>query len=399
MTHFRLRLGSSRYAFLRSLEDLQQRAAHQQAEELQWIETPEASEDEYSDFDPDTSPPLPEQSSESQRTLSSMLERCRSQTGADSKFTSLLTQLERLRAEGFGKVMVFSQFRDTQIWLREQLASNSGDRLIAGLSGAEDWIYQKTEGIFTPYARDVVVREFREQTEGILLCTETAAESLNFQFCSALINYDIPWNPMRLEQRIGRIDRIGQQSPIIRIVHLFYRDTVEYDAYSAMEERIREFQDNVGTLQPILEANLESVIRESVVNGKGSQDARERIGNLAPNIGFDLDDLAASAVDQQDPEPKFSRRDLAYILDNPQWLPDGYRAEWGGDNHWRVTLPSGMSYVVTTDRAAHDYSVGSIEFFGPGSPAFPELPEPRMSEGAESPVSVSDILANSVGVP
>ena len=108
MTHFRLRLGSSRYAFLRSLEDLQQRATHQQAEELQWMETPEANEDEYSDFDPDTSPPLPEQSSESQRTLSSMLERCRSQTGPDSKFTSLLTQLERLRAEGFGKVMVFS---------------------------------------------------------------------------------------------------------------------------------------------------------------------------------------------------------------------------------------------------------------------------------------------------
>ena len=399
MTHFRLRLASSRYAFLRSLGDLQQRAVHRQAEELWWIETPEANEDEYSDFDPDTSPPLPEQSSESQRTLSSMLERCRSQTGPDSKFTNLLTQLERLRAEGFGKVMVFSQFRDTQIWLREQLASNGGDRLIAELSGAEDWIYQRTEGIFSPCARDVVVREFREQPEGILLCTETAAESLNFQFCSALVNYDIPWNPMRLEQRIGRIDRIGQQSPVIRIVHLFYRDTVEYDAYSAMEERIREFQDNVGTLQPILEANLESVIRESVVNGKGSQDARERIGNLAPNIGFDLDDLAAAAVDQQDPEPRFSRRDLSHILDNPQWLPDGYRAERAGDNHWRVTLPSGQSYVVTADRAAHDYSVGSIEFFGPGSPAFPELPVPRMSEGREPPRNVRDILADSVVGP
>ena len=123
------------------------------------------------------------------------------------------------------------------------------------------------------------------------------------------------------------------------------------------------------------------------------------MGNLGSNIGFDLDDLAASAVDRQDPEPRLSRRDLAYILDNPQWLPDGYRTEWAGDNHWRVTLPSGMSYMVTTDRAAHDYSVGSIEFFGPGSPAFPELPEPRISEGAESPVSVSDILANAVDGP
>ena len=76
--------------------------------------------------------------------------------------------------------------------------------------------------------REKVVQQFREQAEGILLCTETAAESLNFQFCSAIINYDIPWNPMRLEQRIGRIDRIGQKRPFICIVHLFYRDTVEY---------------------------------------------------------------------------------------------------------------------------------------------------------------------------
>ncbi len=65
---------------------------------------------------------------------------------------------------------------------------------------------------------------------------------------------------MRLEQRIGKIDRIGQQKPFIRIVHLLYRDTVEYDAYTTMEERIQEFQENVGTLQPILAANLESVM-------------------------------------------------------------------------------------------------------------------------------------------
>ncbi len=85
---------------------------------------------------------------------------------------------------------------------------------------------------------------------------------------------------MRLEQRIGRIDRIGQQEPFIRIVHLFYRDTVEYDAYTAMEERIREFQENVGTLQPILAANLESLIRESVMDGGASRDVKQAVRNL-----------------------------------------------------------------------------------------------------------------------
>ena len=52
-------------------------------------------------------------------------------------------------------------------------------------------------------------------------CTDAAAEGLNFQFCGALVNYDMPWNPMRVEQRIGRIDRLGQDHPAIRIVNLY----------------------------------------------------------------------------------------------------------------------------------------------------------------------------------
>ena len=134
------------------------------------------------------------------------------------------------------------------MWLREQLAKESGDHLLAGLSGTEDWIYRAEDQVFVAGSRETVVQQFRERAGGVLLCTETAAESLNFQFCSAIINYDIPWNPMRLEQRIGRIDRIGQEKPIIRILHLFYRDTVEYDAYAAMEETHPGFPGERGCL-------------------------------------------------------------------------------------------------------------------------------------------------------
>ena len=290
----------------------------------------------------------------------------------DSKFSSLLDQLAQMRLDGYPKVMVFSQFRDTQVWLREQLAKVDGDGLLAGLSGTEDWIYEPVSSAFRPVTRrEEVMQHFREQSEGVLLCTETAAESLNFQFCSAIINYDIPWNPMRLEQRIGRIDRIGQDKPVIRIVHLFYRDTVEYDAYAAMEERIQEFQENVGTLQPILAANLESIIREKVMDDGASGSVKEAVRRLAPSIGFDLDDLAAAAADQPDPAPLLHMNDLTYILDNPDWLPDGYTAERRGYWHWRVTTPDGKAHTVTTNRAAHDYSAGTVEFFGPGSPAFP----------------------------
>ena len=392
MTHFRLRLGSSLYAFRRSLEDLNERMQTGHSEEFQWDDLPVTGEDDYSDLDPETGIPSPELTSNGQQNLSDLLDRCRAVSGPDSKFTGFLDHLARLRADGYAKVMVFSQFRDTQVWLREQLAKEAGERLLAGLSGTDDWVFQPENLAFVPESREKVVQQFRERPEGILLCTETAAESLNFQFCSAIINYDIPWNPMRLEQRIGRIDRIGQQKPFIRIVHLFYRDTVEYDAYTAMEERILEFQENVGTLQPILAANLESLIRESVMDGGASRDVRQAVRNLAPSVGFDLDDLAAATADQQDPAPLLHMNDLTYILNHPEWLPDGYAAERRGDRHWRVTTPGGKSHTVTTDRAAHDYAAGTVEFFGPGSPAFPDTSNNQMS-GADGSTSLSQSIS------
>ena len=397
MTHFRLRLGSSRYAFRCSLEDLRQRAAtgepDNNQDSNQWEEVTSGDEAEDWDFDPEAPLPAPELTPDGEKILTELLNRCQSQPGPDSKFEEFLVQLERLRQDGYQKVMVFSHFRDTQVWLRKQLARRGGAVQLAGLSGPEDWLYDRAAGEFRPAQRHEVMQHFREQPEGILLCTETAAESLNFQFCSAIINYDIPWNPMRLEQRIGRIDRIGQEQPVIRVIHLFYEDTVEYDAYSAMEERIREFQENVGALQPILAANLESIIRESVMDGGRSGDAREAVRSIPPSIGFDLDDLAAAAADQQDPVPLLHRNDLTYILNHPEWLPEGYGSEPQGDNHWRVTTPGGKSYPVTTDRMAHDYSAGTVEFFGPGSPAFPKTSGYPVAEADKEPVAPRKIGA------
>ena len=396
MTHFRLRLGSSLYAFRKSLEDLKERMETGRSELIQWDDLPIGDGDSFSDLDPETALPSPYLTPNGKRMLSDLLKRCLARTAPDSKFNSFLKQLDQLRADGYGKVMVFSQFWDTQVWLRQQLARAPGDGLLAGLSGAEDWIFEPTAAAFRPTtSRAEVMQQFREVTNGILLCTETAAESLNFQFCSAIINYDIPWNPMRLEQRIGRIDRIGQERPVIRIVHLFYKDTAEHDAYEAMQERIRDFQENVGTLQPILAANLESIIRETVLDDGPSGDAGEAVRRLAPSIGFDLDDLAAATVDQVDPAPLLHLNDLTFILNNPAWLPEAYSVERRGTNHWRVTTPVGESYTVTTDRTAHDYAGGTVEFFGPGSPAFPDVTRYRVRDrdGSESDLkNVSAIL-------
>jgi superfamily II DNA/RNA helicase len=96
------------------------------------------------------------------------------------------------------------------------------------------------DGSWRVITRDEVKRQFREGKADVLLCTDAAAEGLNFQFCGALINYDMPWNPMRVEQRIGRIDRLGQRYPSIQIVNLHYADTVEADVYQAYTRPIAE---------------------------------------------------------------------------------------------------------------------------------------------------------------
>ncbi|WP_237402083.1 helicase-related protein, partial [Francisella tularensis] len=115
---------------------------------------------------------------------------------------------------------------------------------------------------------------FREGKAEILLCTDAAAEGLNLQFCGALINYDMPWNPMRVEQRIGRIDRLGQLYDNIKIINLHYEDTVESDIYLALRERIGLFSQYVGKLQPILATLPKSIANAALSNRSGQEQQR-----------------------------------------------------------------------------------------------------------------------------
>ena len=142
-----------------------------------------------------------------------------------------------LREDGHSHILMFTQFRDTQTWLADHLRR-------AGHHVTELYGQDHQEG-----DRGQRLTAFREQqSQGILLCTETASESLNLQFCTAAINYDIPWNPMTLEQRAGRIDRIGQERNTVDVVNLFYEDTAEHDAYKAVGEKVQKHRGQRGHL-------------------------------------------------------------------------------------------------------------------------------------------------------
>ena len=109
------------------------------------------------------------------------------------------------------------------------------------------------------------------QPSDILVCTDSASEGLNLQECGALINYDLPWNPMRVEQRIGRIDRIGQRFDEIRILNYSYEDTVETDIYDCLDDRIGLFENVVGEMQPIL-SGVSQQIRDASLNADSADD-------------------------------------------------------------------------------------------------------------------------------
>ena len=357
MTHFRSRLGSSVHALQMSLQSLKEnRLGLGDEYQLDLDDLEEDEDDELDDADATQS--------EAAEMVDEVLEMCE-RVHTESKFQEFLKRLAQLHREGHENVMVFSRFKDTQDWLREQVQPYVPNVNLAGLSGQEDWIIDD-RGEFKEVDRARATQHIAERNgAGILLCTETAAESLNLQFCSAVVNYDIPWNPMRLEQRIGRIDRIGQERSEVRVVNLFYKDTVEHDAYRAMEDRIEQFQANVGALQPILSANLSAIIRRGVVEGV---DVQDEVDSIAP-MGFDLDDLAMSADEVVDAPPRINMPSLEAALE--YGMPDGWTAQRFGQ-WWTVTPPSGQQVRVTTSLEKYEKALGDdVEFFGPGSRAFP----------------------------
>jgi hypothetical protein len=154
-------------------------------------------------------------------------------------------------------------------------------------------------GGFIQISKEKIKSAFRAGEIKVLLCTESACEGLNLQTCSVLLNYDMPWNPMRVEQRIGRIDRIGQLAPTVRIHNFYYDGTVEAKVYRKLRDRIDAFQSVVGNLQPIL-AQVPNFIEQAVMSADPEEEGVllaefDKIFD-APPLRPAVDDLVAMDV-------------------------------------------------------------------------------------------------------
>ncbi len=153
---------------------------------------------------------------------------------AGAKEAALLDLLRRNPAE---KKLVFVHYRETLNHLATLLARE-------GIG------FARFEGSLSGPDKDAVIADFRDRVP-VLLCTESGGEGRNIQFCNTLINFDVPWNPMAIEQRIGRIDRIGQQRNVF-VFNLVTRGTLEERILHLLEEKISMFELVVGEVGAIL---------------------------------------------------------------------------------------------------------------------------------------------------
>ena len=274
-------------------------------------------------------------------------------TGEDTKLSHLLNVL-RQELMNRESAIVFTQYTDTMDYLRSELCQMYGAQ-VACYSGRGGELYQS--GTWRTIPKEEIKKRFRDGEIKILLCTESASEGLNLQTCGVLINYDMPWNPMRVEQRIGRIDRIGQAHSTVTIHNFYYDGTVEAKVYRKLRDRIQAFTTVVGNLQPIL-AQVPTFIEQAVM----SADPEEEDVLLAefdqildtPPLRPALDDMVTMDVEadlaeirKPLPRTSWTPQAIEQLLTQSVYLKNaGVGFEDKGDRTWTLTS-EGRSYWVT----------------------------------------------------
>ena len=196
-----------------------------------------------------------------------------------------LEALYEILAHVFGelkadRVMIFSTFRGTLHYLAENLGKEGYSlELMYGPTPARDEDCRRGEK-----SRERIGAEFRRGEFQILLASEVAGEGLDFEHCHVVINYDLPWNPMRVEQRIGRCDRLGQVSDKVYIGNLASAGTIESRILSRLYERLHVFERALGELEVILGEAIASFERDLFRRGLTQQQQEERLEQAAQAI-------------------------------------------------------------------------------------------------------------------
>lgn len=162
----------------------------------------------------------------------------------DTKFDELLSQIQHLVSDG-RRTLLFTFSRPTLEYLRRNLQDHARVAVLHGGVSKD--------------ARKRIMADFRAGAYDIVLANRVASEGLDFEFCSVIINYDLPWNPMEIEQRIGRIDRMGQKEAIITVVNFHNPATIDERILVRVLDRIGVFERSIGALEPIILSKMQDL--------------------------------------------------------------------------------------------------------------------------------------------
>ena len=229
MTTLRRQLASCLYGLEPMLEDILSR----HLDELAWTEA-----------DVTGSIPLEDTIAQIQDQIQVILKKAKSINSRDKKLESLREVIQERQRLPNNKIMLFSSFRHTLAYLYKHLkADDIRVGMIHGGVADEERLELRNRFEKPSTAHDSL---------DLMLFSEVGCEGLDYQFCDCIVNYDLPWNPMRIEQRIGRIDRVGQQSESVTIINLITPGTVDAEIYDRCLLRIGIFESALGGSEKIL---------------------------------------------------------------------------------------------------------------------------------------------------
>lgn len=293
--------------------------------------------------------------------------RCQ-RSGSDAKAEALLEWIYKLQAEESDtelKVLVFTEFIPTQEMLKQFLFERGFT--VTCLNGSMDM-----------EERNNVQEEFAGDAR-ILISTDAGGEGLNLQFCHVVINYDIPWNPMRLEQRIGRVDRIGQEYPV-RAINFVFENSVEHRVREVLEQKLAIILEEFGidkTGDVLDSAQAGKMFDELYVNTLlNPEKVEESVDDLIEQLRDEIIEARNTLLVLGETE-NLQIHDAQRVLTHPlqYWIEQmttGYLKSQGCDaikrnEKWHLTWPDGTKDTgVTFDGKAGNNRARHLSLEDPG---------------------------------
>ncbi len=231
----------------------------------------------------------------------------------DTKFDQFLEALRSLeREDPNSKIMVFAFFKKTLEYLKRKLDGTEYCKKVALIHGD---IHKKN--------RHKIIKKFRETDKiKILLSSEVGSEGLDFEFCNVIFNYDLPWNPMRVEQRIGRLDRYGQKHEKILIYNFSMTGTIDDAILRRLYSRINVFERYIGDLEAILGEQITELTKDMFNTQLTYEQKIQHIEKVAENLERRQKELEAFEAECKKfiGQDEYFNQEITTILDTKRFI-------------------------------------------------------------------------------